>query len=133
MLSTRDKIVQEAVRQAIEPIFEQRFLDCSYAYRSGRGPQRALARVNHYLQYEGRTWIAECDIDEFFDSLDHERLLAEVHTVEQESMTKARERGRRGWQRRLQAGTELFVEDDGVFLGKTGQRICGPETESECR
>lgn len=89
MLSIRDKIVQEAVRQAIEPIFEQRFLDCSYAYRPGRGPQRALARLNHYLQYEGRPWVVSCDIDDFFGSLDHDLLLAEIRAgVEDEDVLR---------------------------------------------
>ena len=49
MPTVRDKIAQEAVRSVIAPILEKTFVDCSYAYRPGKGPQKAIRRVEHYL------------------------------------------------------------------------------------
>ena len=73
----KDKIVQMAVRNAIEPIFNAEFLDCSYAYRPGKGHRKAIRRVEHELR-TGHVWIANCDIDNFFDTVHHSILLKQV-------------------------------------------------------
>lgn len=73
----RDKIVQEAVRSTIEPLFNPLFLDCSYAYRPNKGPRKAIGRVEHYLR-NGCEWATVCDIDDFFDSIDHALLMKRV-------------------------------------------------------
>lgn len=75
--SVRDKLVQQAVRLVIEPLFNPRFLDCSYAYRPGKGPKKAFGRINHSLTTEKKTWVALGDFDRFFDTLDQEVLLRE--------------------------------------------------------
>ncbi len=77
----KDKIVQMAVKLALEPLVEPRFLDCSYAYRPGKGPRKAVNRVSHYLTHEKKTWVLFGDLDNFFDSLNHDRLLAEVGQI----------------------------------------------------
>ncbi len=76
--AVRDKIAQEAVRVVVQPILERRFLNCSYGYREGKGPARAIARVNHYLTAAKRRWVATADIDDFFASLDQRQLIAQV-------------------------------------------------------
>jgi len=76
--SVRDKIVQQAVRLVLEPIFNPIFLDCSYAYRPGKGPRKAFGRVNHYLTTERRRWAALADFDRFFDTLDQDILIRQV-------------------------------------------------------
>jgi len=70
----RDKIVQEATRSAIEPIFNSIFADNSFAYRPNRGPQKATYKVEHYIR-QGNIWIATFDIDDFFDSINHNLLI----------------------------------------------------------
>lgn len=72
--SIKDKIVQEAVRIVIEPLFEKTFLDCSYGYRPGRGPQKAILKVEEYIKNQ-KLWAASSDIDDFFDSIDKKLLL----------------------------------------------------------
>ncbi|RKY04683.1 hypothetical protein DRP77_03200 [Candidatus Poribacteria bacterium] len=72
--TVRDKIVQEAVRSVIEPLFNREFLDVSYAYRPGKGPRRAIGRVEYHLRH-GRRWAATADIDDFFDSINHSLLI----------------------------------------------------------
>lgn len=69
-----DKLVQDAVREVLEAVYEQDFLDCSHGFRPGRRAHdaiRALDRVVH----QGRvSWILEADIVSFFDSLDRNKL-----------------------------------------------------------
>lgn len=84
--TVRDKIAQEAVRSVIAPILEKTFLDCNYAYRPGKGPHKAIRRLEHILHHEKKSWVAEADIDRFFDTMDQEITLAEVqkHLAEPE-------------------------------------------------
>ena len=56
--SVKDKIVQQAVRSVVEPVFNSVFLDCSYAYRLGKGQRKAFKRVDHYIRVERRPWPA---------------------------------------------------------------------------
>lgn len=79
--AVRDKIAQEAARSVLEPLLEPRFLDCSYGYRPGKGPARAVARVTRYIDSMKRQWVATADIDDFFDSLDHRLLLERLGTI----------------------------------------------------
>lgn len=81
LATIRDKIAQEAVRSVIEPRLERIFLNCSYGYRPGRGPQKAIARVNHCLIHEKKRWVAVADIDNFFGSLDHDLLLDRLRPI----------------------------------------------------
>ena len=76
--SVKDKVVQQAVRSVIEPLFNTIFMDCSYAYRPGKGPQKAFKRVNHYLTTENKRWVALADFDRFFDTLDQGFLLRQL-------------------------------------------------------
>ncbi len=79
--AVRDKVAQEAARSVLEPLLEPLFLDCSYGYRPGKGPARAVARVTHYIVSVKRRWVASADIDDFFDSLDQRLLLERLGTV----------------------------------------------------
>lgn len=72
-----DKVVQAALLQAVEPLAEKIFLDTSYGYRPGKGHYKAIRRVEHNLNNERRIWIAHRDIDNFFDTLNHNLLLSQ--------------------------------------------------------
>ena len=74
LTTIEDKIVQTAVKNKIEPLFESHFLPCSYAYRPGRGHRKAIHNVNHFIGQKLH-WAATCDIDNFFDDINHELLL----------------------------------------------------------
>ncbi len=76
-----DKVVQQAVVNLIEPLFEKNFLDCSYAYRRGKGPVKACRRVSHILNNSRPGWAAAADIDDFFSSLPHQKLLDRLTTA----------------------------------------------------
>lgn len=76
LMSIRDKIVQQAARGVLEPILDRMFLDVSYAYRAGKNTRKAIGRVHHMLINEKREWLVSCDIDAYFDSINHDRLMS---------------------------------------------------------
>lgn len=67
--SIKDRIVQDAVKSVIEPLFERHFSEYSYGYRPGKGPQSAVLKVEEFLK-SGDFWAACCDINDFFDAID---------------------------------------------------------------
>ncbi|MEK9146365.1 MAG: reverse transcriptase domain-containing protein, partial [Elusimicrobiota bacterium] len=69
-----DKIVQDAVREVLETIYEQEFLDCSYGFRPQRSAHDALRALNRVVFQGEVNWILEADIVSFFDSLDRIQL-----------------------------------------------------------
>lgn len=75
MLTIGDKIIQNAVKLIIEPVFEKKFLDVSYGYRPGKGPAKAIKRLLHTIRYENKKWIVVCDIHNCFDTIPHEAVL----------------------------------------------------------
>jgi RNA-directed DNA polymerase len=75
--TVKDRIVQQAVRLAIEPIFEMRFCDGSYGFRPGRGCQDALREVDRLLK-AGYTFVVDADLQSYFDTIPHERLMARI-------------------------------------------------------
>ncbi len=75
--SVRDRVVQQALLQVVQPIFEKMFLNCSYAYRPGKSSLQAIDRVERNLK-RGRVWVVNADIENFFDEVDRQLLLARV-------------------------------------------------------
>jgi RNA-directed DNA polymerase len=75
--TVRDRVVQQAARLVLEPIFEADFLSVSYGFRPGRSATDACERIRMAFP-RGCVWVAEADIRDFFSSIDHERLLAIV-------------------------------------------------------
>jgi len=70
----RDKIVQEAIRMALEPIFEVEFHENSYGFRPNRSAHHAVARCR-YLALTGFTWVVEGDVKACFDEISHKAIL----------------------------------------------------------
>ncbi len=69
VLTLKDRIVQRAVCDLISPIYEAKFLACSFAYRPNRGVPHAIAQVTA-LRAEGYEWGVHADIEKFFDEMD---------------------------------------------------------------
>lgn len=76
-----DKVVQAALLQIVEPLAEKIFFDTSYGYRSGKGHYKAIRRVEHNLRYEHKNWSGHRDIDNFFDTLDHNLLIKQFSDI----------------------------------------------------
>lgn len=75
--TVRDRVVQTALRDVLEPIFERDFADSSYGFRPGRGCHDALEAVEELLSV-GQTWVVDADLQSFFDTLSHEVMLERV-------------------------------------------------------
>lgn len=75
--TVRDRIVQQALLNVLYPILEPQFEPCSFAYRPGRSHLMAVEQVERWRD-RGYEWVLDADITQFFDSLNHQRLLAEV-------------------------------------------------------
>jgi group II intron reverse transcriptase/maturase len=73
--TVRDRILQRAALQRLHPVCDPLFLACSFGYRPGRGVRDAVRQINH-LRRQGLTQVLDADIDDFFNSVDHD-LLAE--------------------------------------------------------
>ncbi len=69
----RDRIVQTAIVNILEPIFEKKFIDSSYGYRPDKSAIKALNKIQKYIK-NGNTWVLDSDIDSFFDNVDTEIL-----------------------------------------------------------
>ena len=70
----RDKIVHEAIRMALEPIFEVEFHDSSYGFRPNRSTHHAVGRCRHSAM-TGYTWVIEGDVKSCFDEISHKAIL----------------------------------------------------------
>jgi RNA-directed DNA polymerase len=72
--TVRDRMVQAAVVNVIEPIFERDFAEQSYGFRPGRGCKDALRRVDELLK-AGYVHVVDADLKGYFDSIPHDRLM----------------------------------------------------------
>jgi RNA-directed DNA polymerase len=73
--TVRDRVVQAACKLLLEPIFEADFEGCSFGFRPEKGPLDALAAVSQHSR-QGYRWVVDADIEPFFDTLDHQTLMA---------------------------------------------------------
>jgi RNA-directed DNA polymerase len=75
--AVKDRVVQAALKLVIEPIFEHEFEPRSYGFRPGLGCKDALREVDRHLQ-AGHCWVVDADLQSYFDTIPHARLLARV-------------------------------------------------------
>lgn len=59
----------------LEPIFEGKFLECSYGYRTKRNAHQAIRKLRYYRTQRNYRWIVDGDIKGFFDNVDHEIMI----------------------------------------------------------
>ncbi len=72
----RDRVVHHALMTIVQPIFEARFIHDSYACRAGKGTHRALDRAQHFARRY--PYVLQCDVREFFPSIDHAILRSQL-------------------------------------------------------
>jgi group II intron reverse transcriptase/maturase len=75
--TVRDRVVQTALKLAIEPVFEADFLPCSFGFRPGNSAHDAL-QVLIDESWGGRRWAVETDIANCFEAIPHDRLMAAI-------------------------------------------------------
>lgn len=77
--TVRDRVVQGAIVNVIEPIFERDFAEQSYGFRPGRSCKDALRRVDELLK-QGHVYVVDADLKSYFDSIPHASLMARLET-----------------------------------------------------
>ncbi len=85
LATVHDKIVQTAIKNLLEQRFEKHFFSSSYAYRLRLGPRKAVNKVRHYIMAEKNKIIAKCDIDNYFDTINHTRLFKQLKPLVQDN------------------------------------------------
>ena len=72
-----DRLIQQALHQVLQPLFEPTFSEGSYGFRPGRGAHQAVRQAQAYIR-EGKRWVVDIDLEKFFDRVNHDVLLARV-------------------------------------------------------
>jgi group II intron reverse transcriptase/maturase len=72
-----DRLVQQALHQVLQPLFEPTFSEGSYGFRPGRSAQQAVQQAQAYI-CEGKRWVVDIDLEQFFDRVNHDVLMARV-------------------------------------------------------
>ncbi len=72
-----DRMVQEAVRMVLEPLYEPTFHESSHGFRPGRSCHTAIAEARRHVE-EGYEWTVDLDLEKFFDQVNHQRLMSRL-------------------------------------------------------
>lgn len=70
----KDRVVQQAISQVLQPIFDPKFSPFSYGFRPNRNAHQALLQASEYVK-SGKTKVVDIDLAKFFDEVNHQRLL----------------------------------------------------------
>jgi group II intron reverse transcriptase/maturase len=72
-----DRVVQEAVRRVLEPLYEPKFHEASHGFRPGRSCHTAIQAAYKHID-EGFEWVVDLDLEKYFDRVNHQRLMARL-------------------------------------------------------
>jgi RNA-directed DNA polymerase len=72
-----DRLIQQAVLQVLQPLWEPTFSEHSYGFRPNRSAHQAVRQAQAYIR-EGREWVVDLDLEKFFDRVNHDRLMARL-------------------------------------------------------
>ena len=75
--SVQDRLIQQALHQILGPLFEETFSTHSYGFRPGRSAALAVQQARNYIE-EGRRWVVDADLEEFFDRVNHDILMSRI-------------------------------------------------------
>jgi len=75
-----DRVVQQALLQVLRPIFDPRFSESSYGFRPRRSAHDAVRAAQGYVR-EGKDWVVDIDIAQFFDHVNHDILMQRIAEV----------------------------------------------------
>lgn len=76
--TVRDRVVQQALREILEPIFDPGFHPSSYGYRPGRSCHHAISKAQLFIREYGLKWVVDMDLSKCFDTLDHGIIIKSV-------------------------------------------------------
>ena len=70
-----DRVIQQAIAQKLSPIYEEIFSEYSYGFRPNRDCHGAMMQVLEYLN-QGFEWVIDLDIEKYFDTVNHNKLIS---------------------------------------------------------
>lgn len=70
-----DRVIQQAIVQVLSPIYEKQFSETSYGFRPNRSCEQAIIKLLEYFN-DGYTWIVDIDLQKFFDTVCHDKLIS---------------------------------------------------------
>lgn len=76
--AVRDRVVQQALLDILQPIFDPEFHPSSYGYRPGRSCQQAVAKATMFIRQYDLQWVVDMDLSKCFDRLDHDLIVASI-------------------------------------------------------
>ena len=76
--TVRDRVVQQALKKIVEPIFDAHFHPSSYGYRPERGAHDAIAKATAFMRTYDLQWVVDMDLSKCFDTLDHDLIIKAV-------------------------------------------------------
>ena len=76
-----DRLIQQCIKQVLEPICEAKFSDNSYGFRPNRSVEHAIASTYNKLQISHLHYVIEFDIKGFFDNVNHSKLIRQIWTM----------------------------------------------------
>jgi RNA-directed DNA polymerase len=72
-----DRLIQQALHQVLSPLLEPEFSESSFGFRPGRSAHQAVLQARQY-QHDGKRWVLDMDLAQFFDEVNHEKLMAKM-------------------------------------------------------
>ena len=72
-----DRLIQQALNQVLQPLFDPEFSSSSYGFRLGRNAHQAVEVARGYVA-EGKRWVVDLDLEKFFDRVNHDVLMVRV-------------------------------------------------------
>lgn len=76
-----DRLIQQCIKQVMEPICEAKFSDNSFGFRPDRNAENAIASASRLMSYSKMNYVIEFDIKSFFDNVNHSKLIKQIWTL----------------------------------------------------
>jgi len=117
-----DKLVQGVMSDILDAVYEGKFYDFSYGFRTGKSQHQAIKEVNDTIMSKKISWVVDADIKSFFDTLDHEWLMKFLeHDIQDKNFLRYVKRFLKAG---VMEGLERFESDLGAPQGGLISPVC---------
>jgi group II intron reverse transcriptase/maturase len=117
-----DKLVQGAMRNVLDAVYEGKFYDFSYGFRAGKSQHQAIKEVHDVIRQKKINWVVDADIKGFFDNLDHEWLMKFLeHDIQDKNFLRYIKRFLKAG---IMEGLERHESDQGAPQGGLISPVC---------